>query len=136
MGSEKDYEIAYRCMAYSTAMLPVLVILSIIPYLSPIVRAIWTALLMIIASIEVHSLKALTAKIVFGIIGAISLFFGVSSEYAARNIQDMLNNTASNIENSDFFKNLENLDNLEDMTPEEAGEKVGEFLKGLEEGSK
>jgi len=112
------------------------VILSIIPYLSPIVRAIWTALLMIIASIEVHSLKALTAKIVFGIIGAISLFFGVSSEYAARNIQDMLNNTASNIENSDFFKNLENLDNLEDMTPEEAGEKVGEFLKGLEEGSK
>jgi len=68
MGSDKNYETAYRCVAYAFAIVPVMAIISFIPYIAGIIQKIWSAFLMYVASTEVHKIKAQTAKIVFGIL--------------------------------------------------------------------
>jgi len=143
MGSEKNYEVAYRCVAYSFAIGPVVTIISIIPYLGTIIKSLWGSFLLFVASTEVHKVKASTAKIVFGILAVISLLFGVSSERATRNFTntvDRFGKAAEQFENSykpgSIGKAIENMENVDEMTPEEAGKQMGEFLKGLGEFSK
>ena len=121
MGSNKNYQLAYRCVAYSMAIAPVMALLSIIPYIGNIVRAIWSCGLLYLASVEVHGLKAQTAKIVFGILAAISVVMMVKAESVNRNIADAAEN---------FDKRLE------DMSPEEANKAVGKFLQGLEKAAR
>jgi len=131
MGSDKDYETAYRCTAYSFAISPVMAIISIIPYLAGIIKTLWGFFLLYVASIEVHQIKAQTAKIVFGVLTAIFVFVGFGAERSARNIAhwgDRAEKAMSNANVPEMFKDLEN---MEDMTPEEAGKQVGEFMKGL-----
>lgn len=132
MGSEKNYEVAYRCIAYSMAIAPVAAVISIIPYLGTIVRTLWGMFLLFTASVEVHKLNASTAKIVFGVLAALGVLLGVGSEKAARTMQNYVD-TYSETQLPEAFKDLENLEN---MTPEEAGKAAGEFLKGLEGFSK
>jgi len=143
MGSEKDYETAYRCTAYAFAIAPLMATISFIPYIAGIIQKVWGAFLMYTASTEVHKLKAQTAKIVFGVLAVIGILFGYSSEKAVRNFADQTEswgNIAEKLEKDykegslgDAAKKFENLD---EMTPEEAGKQVGEFIKGLEKFSK
>ena len=65
MGSDKDYETALRCAAYSTAILPVVSVLSVIPYVAGIIQKAWGCYLMFVASLEIHKLKEETSKIDF-----------------------------------------------------------------------
>ena len=120
LGSEKDYETAYRCIAYGSAIAPVMAVIAIIPYLGGIIHTLWGAFLMYTASIHVHAIKAETAKIAFAILAVIGVLWGVSSERASRHMMSQ----------------LERFEGIENMSPEEAGEKVGEFLKGLEKAAK
>lgn len=124
MGSEKSYETAYRCVAYSYAIMPLVLLVSIIPYVGTIVKTLWGLFLMYTASIEVHEIKAQTAKIVMGVLAALGLLFGISSERTARHYQKNF----SQYEDK-FGKALEDID---DMTAEEAGREFGKFLKGME----
>ena len=141
MGSEQNYQVAYRCLAYSAAILPVVSVLSVIPYIASIVRILWSFFLIYIASIHVHALKDSTAKIVFGVLAAIFVIVGINSERAARNFQKKWGNFGQNLERQlekdykegSLGKALENLENVDEMTPEEAGEQFGEFLKGMQE---
>jgi len=119
LGSEKSYETAYRCIAYSTAIAPVMAVISVIPYLGGIIHTLWGSFLMYIASTQVHAIKEQTAKVTFAILAAIGVIWGVSSERASRNM----------------VAHFEKFEGIEDMTPEEAGEKLGEFLKGIEKGA-
>jgi hypothetical protein len=80
MGSSQSYETAYRCVAFSTAIFPVVVLIGLIPYLGSIIGVIWGTFLMIIVSVEVHGLKKQKAQIVFGILGAISLIMNLGAE--------------------------------------------------------
>ncbi len=121
MGSKESYETAYRCIAYASAIYPITAILGIIPYLGAIVGTAWGFYLVIVASIQVHKIKANLAYIVFGIIGALLIIMQVSSEYAARNFQSSMERFGGNMEN---------------MSPEEAGKAFGQFLKGLEQSQK
>lgn len=121
MGSKESYETAYRCIAYASAIYPIMAILGIIPYLGAIVGTAWGFYLVIMASIQVHKIKANLAYIVFGIIGALLIIMQVSGEYTARNFQPSMERFGRNIEN---------------MSPEEAGKALGEFLKGLEQSQK
>jgi len=73
MGSEKDYETAYRCVAYSLAIGPVIAVISFIPYLAGIIKTLWSCFLMFVASTETHKLKDTTAKIVFGVLAFIGV---------------------------------------------------------------
>ena len=121
MGSEEPYETAYRCVAYAGAVYPVFAVLGVVPYLGSVASVVWGMYLMILASIEVHKLNPKTAYLVFGILGVLMAFINVSGEFAARNMP-------ANFEN--FSKQMEKSG---DMTPEEAGKAVGEFLKGIQE---
>lgn len=136
MGSEKNYEVAYRCVAYTMAIGPIIAIFSIIPYLGTIVKSLWSPFLLYIASTEVHNLKATSAKIVFGVLAVIGVMFGVNSEKAARNMQNVLEDTYSEYSQGELPEAFKNLENIENMTPEEVGKAAGEFLKGLEGFSK
>lgn len=121
MGSEEDYETAFRCWSAATAIYPIAALLAIIPYIGTLVSIVWGSYLMIEASVAVHGRARQTATIVFGILGALLLFSNISSEYAARQMGDQMEEMSKQFE-------IE-----EDMTPEEAGRQMGEFLKGLQE---
>lgn len=136
MGSDYDYETAYRCVAHATALYPIMGVISLIPYLGTIVGVLWGMYLMYVASVETHKIKAETARIAIGILAVIALFFQVSGEIAQRKLQSQFEkyeDAADSIGKSmeDSIKDLENLD---EMTPEEAGRALGEFFKGMNEG--
>ena len=120
LGSEKDYETAYRCVAYSTAIMPPMAVLGVIPYLGGIIHTLWGTFLMYTASLKVHDIAAQTAKITFAILAVIGVLWGISSERASRQM----------------MAHLERFEGIENMSAEEAGEKMGEFLKGLEKATK
>ncbi len=123
MGSPHNYETAYRCLAYSMALMPVVAVLSLIPYAS-IIGTLWGMYLLVVASTEVHGLKKNTALIVFGILAA----FGVMSNIAGEKMNQKLGEFESQLGES-----AAGLEGLENMSPEEAGKALGEFLKGMEE---
>jgi hypothetical protein len=120
MGTQEPFEVAYRCVAYASAIYPVTAFIGMLPYLGSIAGITWGMYLMFIATKEVHHLNEKTASMVFGIIGFILIFSNVTSEMAARRMAMEFENMGP------AMKNVEN------MEPEEAGKIVGEFLKGLE----
>lgn len=122
MGSEQSYETAFRCLAAVTAIYPITALLSLVPYLGSAVGILWSTYLMIEASVAVHARERKTAAIVFGVIGALLLVSNISSEHAARNMAEHMEEMGSMFED------------YQDLPPEEAGKKMGEFLKGLEQG--
>lgn len=122
MGSEEPFETAYRCVAFATAIYPVMGLLSLIPYLGTIVGVVWGMYLMITASVEVHQRQRNNALLVFGILGALLLLFNISGERRARQFD------------AHFAQLEQSADKLEEKSPEEAGKAVGEFLKGMEKG--
>ncbi len=140
MGSEKEYEVAYRCVAFSFAIMPVIAVVQIIPYLGGIIQTLWASLLMYVASIEVHKLKAQTAQIVFGILAFILVVAGVKSEHTTRKWESyaerLSEQTKKSLNEGSIGKALESFENAEDLTPEEAGKQLGEFMKGLEDFAK
>jgi hypothetical protein len=122
MGSERDFEAAYRCTAYSFAIHPIVVVLGLIPYIGTTIGLLWGLYLVVVASVEVHSIRAKTAWIVFGILTAISIISNIRAERFRRKIEDSLPSFTMNTGSSS-----------EDMTPEEAGRAVGEFFRGIQE---
>ncbi len=123
LGSEEPYETAYRCGAYMAAIAPITTLFSVIPYLGALISLGWTTYLLVVASTEVHRVEAKKAWLVFGIIGGILALTSISSEMASKRIREQSNRLQKQMEG------------MEDLSPEEAGRKVGEFLKGLEKGS-
>ncbi len=77
---------------------------------------------MVNASTEVHAVQTKLAWIVFGAICVVLALTSVSSRLAARRIANSVNS-------------LNSLQNIDNMKPEEAGQAMGEFLKGLQKGS-
>jgi hypothetical protein len=116
MGSSEDFETCFRCLAYASAISPITNLLHLIPYLGPVLGLAWLTYLLVTASVETHELMAKPSWIVFGIIAAILALASISSQHNLR-------------------KYSKKLDNFEQMNPEEAGKKVGEFLKGMQKGS-
>jgi hypothetical protein len=71
MGTQEPFEVAYRCVAYASAIYPVIALVGLFPYLGSIVGIAWGMYLMLIATKEVHQLNEKTASMVFGIMGFI-----------------------------------------------------------------
>ncbi len=84
MGSQENYETAYRCAAYSSGIIPVTSVLGFIPYLGSVAGLLWGFYLIITASIEVHKIKSSLAWTVWGIIAALFIMLSLSAQYAAR----------------------------------------------------
>lgn len=118
IGSKESFETAYRCWAYSMAILPITTLLGIIPYLGTIIGLAWGFYLIVVASTEAHKIPQKTAYIVFGVICALMVIMSTCSQYAGRKFQEGMEEFGSQ---------------MEDMTPEEAGKAFGDFMKGLQE---
>jgi len=86
MGSNENYETAYRCTAYSYAIAPIAALAGLIPYAGALVGLAWGLYLIVTASVEVHKIAAKTAWLVFGIITAIWAMVSIGSQFAARKI--------------------------------------------------
>lgn len=71
MGSEENYETSYRCVAYMQIVFPIMILLSIVPYLG-LLGIAWWLYLMVTATREVHKVPAMPAVLAFGIIAAVS----------------------------------------------------------------
>ena len=70
MGSKENFETSYRCLAYMQILFPIMMLVSIVPYLGLACIA-WWLYLMVIATREVHKVSVKPALAVFGIIAAI-----------------------------------------------------------------
>lgn len=134
LGSDKNFEAAYRCVAYSFAIAPVVAVLSVVPYLGTIVRALWGGFILYAASTNAMAVKEQTAKIVIGILVALSVIVGVSGESKARKMQAWGEKYADSVRQS--YSEDEIAERLENMTAEDAGEMLGDFLKGIEKAAK
>ncbi len=122
MGSQEEYEVSYRCAAYALAITPITTLLNYIPYLGVIIGLAWMAYVLVCASVEVHGMNAKTSWMVFGAIFIILGLGSLSAEYSARSFQHRMD------------KMGKGLGDIEKMKPDEAGQAVGEFLKGMQKG--
>lgn len=122
MGSKHPYEVSYRCVAYALAITPITSILNFIPYLGILVSLAWTAFIYVHASVEVHGIKPKTAWMVFGVLFALLAICSVSMQHTARSVQHKVESLGKS------------LGDIDKMKPEQAGQAVGEFLKGMEKG--
>ncbi len=120
MGSTQRFETAWRCVAYSMAVFPIMLLLQSIPYLGSIIGLALIFWLMFHASVEVHAIDRSKAKTVLGILAVVMILLNVSSERTARKFQAQMEEYSGKLEG------------IENMTPEEVGEALGKFLKGLE----
>jgi hypothetical protein len=88
MGSQEDFETAFRCVAYTAAIAPINAVLGVIPYLGTIVSALWPLALLAIASIHVHRRSTQVSWGVFGALGILLVLMGLGSERASRQMAD------------------------------------------------
>jgi hypothetical protein len=120
MGSGEPFETSYRCLAFATTIYPISAVASLIPYFGSIISVVWMTWLIIVASIEVHRLNAQTVYVVFGILGALLLISNIAGERSARMFEAQMERMGAG------------MGSVEEMTPEQAGRALGEFMKGLE----
>jgi hypothetical protein len=124
MGSDEDFECTYRCVAYSYAYAPVAALVSGVPYLGTLVSTLWPMALLAIASMHVHGRTPKLSWGVFGVLGLLFAFTSLSVEMGLRKMQSGLENWSQ--------QTNQRLGNPDEMTPEQAGKAVGDFLKGMQ----
>lgn len=112
MGSQESYETAYRCVAYTFAIVPITTLLTLIPYVGSIAATAWGCYLCYIASVEVHAIAQKKAKMTWGIIAAVFIIAGFTGERQAREFEERWGD--------------------EEAAAEEMGKAFGNFFKGLE----
>jgi len=124
MGSNEDFECAYRCVAYSYAYAPVAALVSGVPYLGTLVSTLWPMALLAIASMYVHGRTPKLSWGVFGVLGLLFAFSSLSMEMGMRKMQSGFENWSQ--------QTNQKIGNPDEMTPEQAGKAVGDFLKGMQ----
>ncbi|MDD5302766.1 MAG: YIP1 family protein [Elusimicrobia bacterium] len=83
-GSQENYETAYRCSAYLTALAPITALLGLIPYLGAVLSMAIMTYYIVMASVEAHKIEAHKAWKVFGALAVLLLAINLSGQYAAR----------------------------------------------------
>jgi len=98
MGSEENFETAFRCVAYTAAIAPITAVLKLVPYFGSFAAALWPMALLAIASIHVHRRSKQASWVVFGVIGAILALISVSGEHTSRQLMSGMDNWQEIIE--------------------------------------
>ena len=80
MGSDHDYEAAYRCIAYSSVLLPVYAVGRLVPYAGLILVQLWWLWLMIQSSYVVHKISRIKITLVLGILIGVLVFYSFKGE--------------------------------------------------------
>lgn len=128
LGSNENYETAYRCLAYAGAIVPIMTLLSLVPYLGAVVSVVWLVYLLILASVHVHNLPLKRAAIAFGVLGIALLVLNLRSEYEMRQFSAPMQTLSESMQ--------ETMGDAQDMTPEQMGKVFGEFMRGVEQTQK
>lgn len=84
LGSNADYETAYRCTAYLAAITPITTVLGIIPYIGGSIGLVVMLYYLVTASVETSGIPYRKAWVVFGIITAVFVILNVSAQITAR----------------------------------------------------
>jgi hypothetical protein len=84
MGSQENYEVAYRGAAYLAALSPITTVIGLIPYLGTVISLVIMLYYLVIVSTEVHGIPSKKAWLVFGIIAAVIGLFSLIATYSAR----------------------------------------------------
>ena len=84
MGSHQDYETAYRCTAYLSAIFPITTLLGIIPYAGGAIGLSVILYYLVTVSVETHHITSGKAWTVFGILTAVFVVLSVSAQITAR----------------------------------------------------
>lgn len=132
MGSDKNYEAAFRSAAFAWAIAPICMILATIPYLGGIIQTLWSMFLGYTSSVEVGKVKDQTAKIVFGILAALLVISGIQTERTVNKWSAKAKHFERELKNSDVSETIRKLEEGEEISAEDAGKMAGEFLKSLE----
>jgi len=90
MGSRENFETAFRCVAYTSAVAPIITVLSIIPYIGSLASGLWPMALLAVASIHVHGRAVQVSWGVFGTLGVIMALINVGAERATNQMSDSL----------------------------------------------
>lgn len=117
MGSKESYETSYRCIAYASAITPIIAFVSPFPYLGAIAGNLWSMYVMVAASISVHNIENKKAWLVFGVLCLLLCISAVKTEKATHDME---------VEMQQWEEEFG------DMSPEEAGKLFGNFMKGVE----
>ncbi len=87
MGSQENYETSFRCVAYLTALSPVVAILALLPYAGGIINSAIYLYFIVIVSIKVHNIPSQRAWVAFGVVFIMFALWGLRSEHKVRNQQ-------------------------------------------------
>ncbi len=134
MGSNENYETAYRCGAYAYAIAPITVLAGLIPYVGSLVGLFWGLYLLVTASVEVHKIAAKTAWTVFGIIAAIFFLMNVGCQMAARKMKSSAAAWQQEMEKAadEMQKSSEELSKEAGKAGVEANKAAAAMMKALE----
>jgi hypothetical protein len=95
MGSQEDYEAAYRCGAALSALGPITTVLGVIPYLGSAASLLIMVYYLVAASVETHKIGSRKAWTVFGALGAALIVLSLSGQYAARRFSSEMTRSAN-----------------------------------------
>jgi hypothetical protein len=96
---EATFESSFRIVAYSTALLPVVAVTALVPYLPILVQA-YGIYIFIVAVIAVHKVEEQRAWTVLGSIGAVILLLALLSTFTARRVAPKLDRLGHELERS------------------------------------
>ncbi|MCX5849710.1 MAG: YIP1 family protein [Deltaproteobacteria bacterium] len=124
MGSQENYETAYRCGAYLMALSPITTIIGVVPYAGGIITMAIYVFYLVTASVHVHNIPSQKAWLVFGIIGVIFVIFGLFAEHKVRNMGSEMGR---------WREMSENMRKEYQDTTKDRGKSFDEMLKQAEE---
>ena len=113
MGSRQDFETTYRCVAFSTAIIPVATLIAVLPYFGTLVVNIWWFWLMLLASVTVHGLDLRKSQYVLGALALVVILLNLSGEKTQREFD---------ARDNEFNQQMGELQN---MSPDSPGETTG-----------
>ena len=87
MGSKEDYEAAYRCTAYLSAVIPIATLIAFVPYVGGVLGLALMLYYLVVASVSLHGIPPLRAWIGFGVIAALLMVISVSSRITAKRFE-------------------------------------------------
>ncbi|MBN1471573.1 MAG: YIP1 family protein [Syntrophaceae bacterium] len=135
MGSQENYETAYRCGAYMTALVPITAIIGAVPYVGGVINMVIYVFFLVTASIYVHKLPSRKVWLVFGIIGVILAVMTFVGEYRIRHASSEMNKWMKMGEDiqKEYQNNTEDMQKAADEMRKQAEKMAEQFQKQAQE---
>ncbi|MBF0317364.1 MAG: YIP1 family protein [Nitrospirae bacterium] len=87
MGSRQSYQTSYRCVAYMSALMPVMVVVSGVPFWGGLAGIAILFFLVVIVSTEVHGIPPTKARVVFATLAVLLVVMYVNAEHERKQLE-------------------------------------------------